>query len=53
MLRLLPAIKIHLATSENGELQHVCTERFQCFLANMLDIGHILKTTSIDFRRKS
>lgn len=52
ILRLLPAIKIQLATSENSDLQNVCTERFQCFLANMLDIGHILKTTSIRFQKE-
>uniref|UniRef100_A0A8C4ASG7 Uncharacterized protein n=1 Tax=Denticeps clupeoides TaxID=299321 RepID=A0A8C4ASG7_9TELE len=50
--RLLPAIKMQLATSDNSDLQHICTERFQCFLSNMLDIGNILKTTSIRFQKE-
>ncbi len=45
--RLLPAIKIQLTTSNNSDLQHVCTERFQCFLANI-----VLKTTSTAFQRE-
>ncbi|XP_077354948.1 zinc finger protein 862-like [Festucalex cinctus] len=50
--RLLPAIKMQLATSDTREFQHICTERFQCFLANMLDIGNILKTTSLRFQKE-
>lgn len=50
--RLLPAIKMQLATSDNSDLQHICTERFQCFLSHMLDIGNILKTTSIKFQKE-
>lgn len=50
--RLLPAIKMQLATSDNPDLQHICTERFQCFLTHMLDIGSILKTTSIRFQKE-
>ena len=50
--RLLPAIKMQLASSDNSDLQHICTERFQCFLSNMLDIGNILKTTSIRFHKE-
>ena len=50
--RLLPAIKMQLATSDNSDLQHICTERFQCFLSNMLDIGNILKNTSIRFQKE-
>lgn len=34
--RLLPAIKMQLTTSDNSDVQHVCTECFQCFLSNML-----------------
>lgn len=33
-------------------LQHICTQCFQCFLSNMLDIGNILKTTSIRFQKE-
>ena len=43
---------MQLATSNNSELQHICTERFQCFLSHMLDIGNILKTTSIRFQKE-
>lgn len=43
---------MQLATSDNTELQHVCTEHFPCFLANMLDIGNIFKTTSIKFQKE-
>ncbi|KAG9280288.1 hypothetical protein AMEX_G21 [Astyanax mexicanus] len=50
--RLLPAIKMQLATSDNPDLQHICTERFQCFLTHMVDIGNILKTTSIRFQKE-
>jgi len=50
--RLLPAIKMQLAKSDNSDLQHICSERFQCFLSNMLDIGNILKTTSIRFQKE-
>lgn len=50
--RLLPAIKMQLATSDNSDLQHICTERSQCFLSNMLDIGNILKTASIRFQKE-
>lgn len=35
-----------------SDLQHICTERFQCFLSNMLDIVNILKTTSIRFQKE-
>lgn len=50
--RLLPAIKMQLATSDDSELQHVCTEHFQCLVVKVLDIGNILKTTSIRFQRE-
>jgi len=50
--RLLPAIKMQLATSDNNDLKHICSERFHCFLANMLDIGNILKITSIRFQKE-
>lgn len=50
--RLLPAIKIQLATSDDTDLQHICTERFECFLSHMLDIGNILKNTSIRFQKE-
>lgn len=43
---------MQLATSDNSDLQHICTKRFQCFLSNMLDIGNILKTTSIRFEKE-
>lgn len=50
--RLLPAIKMQLATSDNSDLQHIFTERFQCFLSHMLEIGNILKNTSIRFQKE-
>lgn len=50
--RLLPDIKMQVATSDNSDFQHICTERFQCFLSNMLDIGNILKTISIRFQKE-
>lgn len=36
---------MQLTMIDNGDLKHVCTERFQCFQVNMLDIGNILKIT--------
>ena len=48
--RLLPAIQIQVATSD---LKHICTERFQCFLANMLDTGNILQFTSLRFQQEN
>ena len=50
--RLLPAIKMQLTTSDNSDLQHICTERVHCFLSHMLEIGNILKTTSIRFQKE-
>lgn len=44
---------MQLATSDNSDLQHVCTECFRCFLNNMLDISNILKTTSIRFQKEN
>lgn len=38
--KLLPAIQSQVATSDDSDLKHVCTERFKCFLANMLDTGN-------------
>lgn len=49
--RMLPAIQIQVATSDDSSLKHICTERFRCFLANMLDIGDILQFTSLRFQR--
>lgn len=49
--RLLPAIQIQLATSDDSDLKHVCTERFHCFLANMLDTGKILQSLSLKFQQ--
>lgn len=49
--RLLPAIKIQLATSDDSDLKHVCTEHFHCFLAKMLDTGKVLQSLSLKFQQ--
>ena len=49
--RMLPAIKIQLATSDDSDLKHACTERFHCFLAHMLDTGKVLQTLSLKFQQ--
>ena len=51
--RLLPAIQSQVATSDDSDLKHVCTERFKCFLANMLDTGNILQFTSLKFQQEN
>ncbi len=49
--RLLPAIKIQVSKSDDSVLKHVCIFSFQCFVANMLDTGNIIKFTSIKFQQ--
>lgn len=46
----MTAIKIQLASSDDHDLKHARTERFQCFLANMLDIGKVLQSLSFKFQ---
>ena len=51
--RMLPAIQIQVATSDDSSLKHICTECFHCFLGNMLDIGNILQFTSLRFQQEN
>lgn len=51
--RMLPAIQIQVATSDDMSLKEICTERFHCFLANILDIGNVLKLTSLKFQQEN
>ncbi|CAM4554150.1 unnamed protein product [Leuciscus chuanchicus] len=50
--RMLPAIQIQVATSDDMSLKHICTARFCCFLANILDIKNILQVTSLRFQQE-
>lgn len=51
--RLLSAIQIQVAPSDDTDLKHICTECFQCFLANKLDTGNILQFTSLGFQQET
>ncbi|XP_047659799.1 uncharacterized protein LOC113645605 [Tachysurus fulvidraco] len=48
----LPAIKTESSNTDDSDLKYICTQRFQCFLANMLDTGNILQLTSQRFQQE-
>ena len=50
---LLPNIQTQVAPSDDSDLKHISTERFHCFLANMLGTGNILQFTSFRFQQEN
>lgn len=51
--RIFTNIQTQVAPSDDSDLKHICTERFQCFLANMLDTGNFLQFTSFKFQQEN